>query len=107
MDGFWTVQFSGVQGFGFGVVTLIRGHVFGGDGNFIYTGTYTDQGGTLNARIHVRRGAPGVQSVMGIDQFVLILTGSLLGNTLTAKGNIPGSNLQLQARLTKQSELPR
>jgi hypothetical protein len=28
MEGFWTVQFNGVQGFGWGVVTLVGGQTF-------------------------------------------------------------------------------
>lgn len=106
MEGFWTVQFTGVQGFGFGVVTLIRGEVFGGDSGFVYTGTYTNQGNTLNARVRVHRGAPGVQSVMGRDQFDLELTGNMQGNSIVANGSIPGTPLRFQATLTKRSDLP-
>jgi len=107
MEGFWTVQFTGVQGFGFGVVTLVGGQVYGGDSAFIYTGTYTTQENTLKARVHVQRGAPGVQSVMGRDQFDLELTGNLQGNSITSNGSIPGTPLRFQAMLTKRGDLPR
>jgi hypothetical protein len=107
MEGFWTVQFNGVQGFGWGVVTLIGGQLFGGDSSFLYTGTYTDQNNTLAARVHVQRAAPGAQSVMGRDQFDLELTGTLQGNSIAAAGSIPGTPLRFQAKLTKHGELPR
>jgi hypothetical protein len=105
MEGFWLVQFSGVQGFGGGAVTLVRGRVFGGDSSFVYSGSYTDQGGAPNAKIHVRRAFPGAQSVMGRDQFDLELTGAPQGNVIAAKGSIPGTNLAFQAKLTKQGDI--
>lgn len=107
MEGFWTVQFSGVDGFGFGTVTLAGGHIFGGDSGFIYTGTYTAQNGVLKAHVHVRRGAAGAQSVMGRDQFDLELTGALQGNSIAANGSIPGTTLGFKAQLVKQGDIPR
>jgi|SRR5665213_1544781 hypothetical protein len=105
MEGFWLVQFQGVQGFGGGAVTLIHGKVFGGDSGFVYTGTYTDQGGALTAKIHVKRAFPGTISVMGKDQFDLELTGTLQGNVIAAKGTIPGTPVAFQAKLTKQGDI--
>lgn len=105
MEGFWLVQFQGVQGFGGGAVTLIHGKVFGGDSGFLYTGSYTDQGGTLTAKIHVKRAFPGAPSVMGRDQFDLELSGTLQGNAIAAKGTIPGTPLAFKANLTKQSDI--
>src|SRR5580658_7553248 len=65
MEGFWTVQFTGVQGWGAGVLTLIGGRLFGGDSGFLYTGTYTEQGNALTARVHVKRYVAGIANVMG------------------------------------------
>jgi 2-keto-4-pentenoate hydratase/2-oxohepta-3-ene-1,7-dioic acid hydratase in catechol pathway len=107
MEGFWTVAFKGIQGFGAGVATLIGGKVFGGDSGYLYTGTYTQQGNTLNARIHVKQYVQGVPNVMGRTEFDLILTGTLSGNTITATGTIPGAPGQLVGTLTKQQELPK
>jgi hypothetical protein len=107
MEGFWTVQFSGVQGFGWGVVTLIGGQVFGGDSSFLYTGTYTDRDNVLTAKVHIQRAAPGAPSVMGRDQFDLELTGTLRGNAIAATGSIPGTQMHFQATLTKHGNLPR
>jgi hypothetical protein len=107
MEGFWTVRFTGVQGFGAGVVTLIGGHVFGGDSGFIYTGTYTDQGGALKAIVHVRNAVAGMPSVMGRSEFDIELAGNLQGNAIAAAGVIPGTPLRLQAQMTRQGNLPR
>ena len=88
MEGFWTLQFTGVQGWGTGTVTLANGLVSGGDSAFTYTGTYTQQGSTPN--------------VMGRDEFDLDLTGTKQGNTIAATGVIPGTQFRLNGTLTKQ-----
>jgi len=105
MEGFWLVQFTGVQGFGGGVVTLIHGKVFGGDSGFIYSGNYSEEGGTLNAKIQVKRSYPGAQSVMGQDRFNLELAGTLQGDVIAAAGSIPGTSLRFNAKLTKQGDI--
>src|ERR1700683_941537 len=40
VEGFWIVQYEGVQGNGGGVVVFMKGRVLGGDTGFVYTGTY-------------------------------------------------------------------
>jgi len=44
MEGFWTVHFEGVQGFGGGALILIGGVVYGDDTSFLYRGNYTQEG---------------------------------------------------------------
>ncbi len=65
MEGFWTVQFTGIQGWGAGVVTLVNGQVLGGDSGFMYIGPYTEKGNTMNAKIHVKQHVAGVWNVDG------------------------------------------
>ena len=67
MQGFWTIQFRGVQGFGSGVVTLIDGDIFGGDGGYIYTGSYKTNGPTLDAQVHVKAVRPWLRKCYGTD----------------------------------------
>ena len=107
MQGFWTVQFSGVQGFGAGVLMFVNGQVFGGDSGMLYTGTYSQQGNTVTAHIHIERFAatPSMQSVMGPNTFDLDVTGTVLGDTATVAGVIPGTPMRLNATLTKRSNL--
>lgn len=107
MEGFWTVQFQGVQGMGAGVITLIGGQLFGGDSGFLYKGTYTKQGDSLTAQVQVKRYAPGMPSVMGQEQFSLQLTGVVQGNAGKLTGAVPGTPLQFSAAITKQGDLPK
>lgn len=110
MEGFWTVQFSGLQGWGAGVITLIHGQVFGGDSGFMYTGTYTQEGNILNAHVHVKPHTTGVtlpvSNVMGRDEFDLDLKGTMDGNRIMATGNIPGTPLQLNGILSRRGTIP-
>ena len=106
MEGFWTVQFRGIQGWGAGVVTLINGQLFGGDSGFLYTGTYDQQGNAFAAHVHVRQHVAGVPNVMGRNQFDLELTGTLQGNVIAVAGTLPGTELRLNGTLTRQALLP-
>ena len=45
-------------------------------------------------------------NVMGRKEFDLDLSGTLDGDTLKLAGNIPGTELRLKAKLTKQCDLP-
>ncbi len=106
MEGFWTVKFEGVQGFGSGVITLIGGQLFGGDSSFLYRGTYLQQGDNLSAQVQVKRYAPGMASVMGQEQFSLQLTGPVQGNSTKLAGSIPGTPLKFSASIAKQGDIP-
>jgi len=107
MQGFWTVNFRGVEGFGGGVVTLENGQVLGGDSCFTYIGTYTQDGGTLHGRVHVKRHAAGLSNVMGRDEFDLEITGTRTGaHSLVVAAVIPGTPLRLNGTMTKLRDLP-
>ncbi len=106
MEGFWTVQFQGVQGMGAGVITLVGGQLFGGDSAFLYKGTYSQHGDILTAQVQVNRYAAGTGSVMGRDQFALELTGTIQGNSGNLTGAVPGTPLKFSATTTKQGDLP-
>ena len=106
MEGFWTVQFQGVQGMGAGVITLVGGQLFGGDSSFLYKGTYAQQGQNLTAQVQVKRFAPGMANVMGQEQFSLQLAGTVQGNTATLTGSVPETPLKFSAAITKQGDLP-
>lgn len=106
MEGFWTVQFKGVQGWGTGVVMYIGGRVFGGDSAVYFMGTYSLQGDAVAIQIHVKQQLPGLMNVMGRNEFDLDLAGDLQGDTLKLAGNIPGTDLRLTCTLTKLCDLP-
>ena len=106
IDGFWTLQFTGVQGWGAGVVTLMNGQAFGGDSGFLYEGTYSQEGSNMSARVHVASYVRGAMNVMGRDNFDVEFTGTFQGDTITATGVIPGTQLRLTGSLQKRRELP-
>jgi hypothetical protein len=106
MEGFWTVHFVGVQGWGTGVVVYLAGHIFGGDSAVMFTGTYEQDGDAVNSRIHVKQIAPDLMNVMGPKEFDLDLAGTREGDKVTLAGKIPGTELGLKATLTKQCDLP-
>jgi len=106
MEGFYTVQFVGVQGWGTGVVVYIAGHVLGGDSAVMFTGTYDVEGDAVKVRLHVKQIAPQLMNVMGLPEFDLDLTGKRDGETVKLAGGIPGTDQRLKATLKKQCDLP-
>jgi len=106
MEGFWTVQFKGVQGWGAGVVTMIAGRVFGGDSVVMFMGTYSLVGNDAKVQIHVKQFMEGLMNVMGPKEFDLDLAGKLEDDKLTLAGSIPGTELKLNAVLNRQALLP-
>ncbi len=65
-EGFWIVQFAGMEGKGGGVVVLTKGKVFGGDSGFTYLGTYEETEGKLKANVLVQNFDPLIGNVLGI-----------------------------------------
>ncbi len=106
MEGFYTVQFVGVQGWGTGVAVYMGGHVLGGDSAVMFTGTYDRKGDAVTVKLHVKQIAPGLMNTMGRNEFDLDLAGTVDGGKIKLAGNIPGTEERLKATLTKQSELP-
>jgi hypothetical protein len=58
------VQYEGVRGNGGGVVVFLRGHVFGGDTGFVYTGTYHTDEKDLSAQVRIHNFLPEVPNVL-------------------------------------------
>jgi hypothetical protein len=107
MEGFWTIQFEGIQGWGAGVITLEKGQVFGGDTGFTYIGTYEQDGGHFKGRVHVKRHSQGIPNVMGRDEFDLEIEGDRTGaHTMVVNAVIPCTPLRLKGTMTKQKDLP-
>jgi hypothetical protein len=91
MDGFWIVQFEGIEGGGGGVAVLLRGNVYGGDSAYHYTGTYLAEGGVLTAKVLVHQFLPGIGNVLGIEgDFNLSLVGNLDGAAVTGTASLVG-----------------
>jgi hypothetical protein len=108
VEGFWIVQFEGVQGNGGGVVFFVKGQVFGGDSGFVYTGTYRADDKTITARVKVRNFLPEVLSVFGIPgDYELDVRGSVAGNTIQGNASLVNQEaMGIVVKLTKVGELP-
>lgn len=91
MDGFWIVQFEGIEGGGGGVAVFLKGNVYGGDGAYHYTGTYGVEGAILTAQVLVHQFLPGMGNVLGIEgDFTLSLVGKLDGTTIVGTASLIG-----------------
>lgn len=108
IEGFWIVQYEGLQGNGGGVVMFLKGRVFGGDSGSIYTGDYEAEATMIKAEVHVHNYLPGVGSIIGIEgDYDLRVTGKIEGTVIRASGVPVGKQAAGMAlRLTKVSELP-
>jgi hypothetical protein len=108
VEGFWIVQYEGVQGNGGGVVFFIKGRVFGGDSGFVYTGTYQTDEKTITGSIKVHNFLPEVLSVFGIPgDYDLSLRGNVAGNIIKGKASLVGQEaMGIVVKLTKVGELP-
>jgi hypothetical protein len=110
VEGFWVVQFEGVQGNGGGVVFFLKGRVFGGDSGFVYTGSYQSDEKTITARVKVRNFLPEVLSVFGIPgDYELNVSGKVTEDGRTIQGNAALVNheaMGIVVKLSKVGDLP-
>jgi hypothetical protein len=108
VEGFWIVQFEGVQGNGGGVVFFLKGRIFGGDSSFVYTGTYETDEKTITGRVKVRNFLPDVPSVFGPPgDYELSMKGNVLGQSITGSASVVGQALMgIVVKLTKVGDLP-
>jgi type III secretion system (T3SS) negative regulator GrlR len=108
VEGFWIVQYEGMQGSGGGVAMFIKGKVFGGDTGYTYLGTYTTQGNSVQARVMVRNFIAGIPSVVGITgDFELSIDGMVEGNVIKGTGSLVGVQRPgIAVKLSKRADIP-
>jgi T3SS negative regulator,GrlR len=108
VEGFWIVQFEGVQGNGGGVVFFLKGRIFGGDSGFVYTGDYQTDEKTVTGRVKVRNFLPDVPSVLGVPgDFELSLKGKVSGNRIEGTASLVNQEVMgIVVKLTKVGDLP-
>jgi len=108
VEGFWIVQYEGMQGNGGGVVVFTKGKVFGGDTGYYYLGSYESKGNGLKAQIAVRNFIASVPSVVGIvGDFELSIEGTVEGDVIKGTGRLVGVNKPgIAVKLSKRAELP-
>jgi T3SS negative regulator,GrlR len=108
VEGFWIVQFEGVQGNGGGVVFFIKGRIFGGDSGFVYTGTYETDEKTITGHVKVRNFLPDVPSVLGVSgDFELSLKAKVIGQKMEGSASLVNqAAMGIVVKLTKIGDLP-
>lgn len=108
VEGFWIVQFEGVQGNGGGVVFFTKGRIFGGDSGFVYTGAYQTDEKTITGSVKVRNFLPEVLSVFGVPgDYELSLKGNVVGNKIEGSASLVNqAAMGIVVKLTKIGELP-
>jgi hypothetical protein len=101
-EGLFKVEFSVASGRGAGVVVLLGGKVRGGDTSMYYVGSYALKEDNFNALIDVRRHTPGLQSVFGVDNVNLRLSGHIAGDAGVLQGDaVQAPGVMFRATLTR------
>jgi hypothetical protein len=108
IEGFWIVQYEGLQGNGGGVAVFTKGKVFGGDSGCTYMGEYEARDDSVRAHVTVRNFLPDVPSVLGVvGDFELVIDGRVEGKVIRASGNLANNQAAgIALRLTKRADLP-
>lgn len=108
VEGFWIVQFAGMEGKGGGVVVLNNGKVLGGDSAHTYVGTYREENNKVTAAADVQNFEPAIGNVLGIrGDFKLQLDMSVAnGNEMQGTGSTPSApGFGIKIKLTRRASL--
>lgn len=96
LSGFYKVSFSALLPGAGGIVTAENGVIRGGDGQYLYAGTFQDGPGGLSAVVRVKAATAGAKSVFGTagGAFTLNLSGQITptGFRLSGSAPVPGGN---------------
>jgi hypothetical protein len=110
LEALWSVEFQSSFGMhGNGVAVFETGRVFGGDSSMIYVGDFRVENGSIHSKINVRRYArvPGMSSVVGFDNFNLVVTGTPNEKDMLLSGYVvedPSRKITIHA--VRRAELP-
>ncbi|SRR5258708_4056098 len=110
VDGFWTVEFIGIPGLvGGGVVIFSKGILIGGDSQYFYKGGYTEERGTLDAKVNVTAFVSQPMSAFGTNEqnFGLSVSGLVGPAVINANGfRLENPRMTMKLRLTRRGDLP-
>jgi len=107
IEGFWIVQFEGVQGGGGGVAVFIKDRVFGGDSGYTYEGSYELKDASVRAKVLVQNFIAGVPNILGITgNFELRVEGKLEGDVIKGTASpVQSPGVGIAVKLTKRANL--
>ncbi len=108
VEGFWIVQYQGVQGGGGGVLVLTKSKIFGGDSGYLYMGSYQADQKTIKGRVKVQQFLPGVPNALGIPgDFELDLAGTLEGDIIKGTASlVTQQGAGMAIKLTRMADMP-
>ena len=94
-EGLYKVEFHTVHGTGNGVIYATSGKLRGGNSGFAFTGSYTDKGDGILAKVSTQRHShdPSFKPLFGTDMITLTLKGSASGDMVDFEGTalqLPG-----------------
>ncbi len=109
INAFWTVKFRAKDvRIGEGVITTINGRIYGGDSCYKYIGSYTENNGSISARLRISKysNLANLQSVVDIDNFDLSLSGNVHAESIQLYGELPSDpNNRFEANMTRISDI--
>jgi hypothetical protein len=90
-SGLYVVRFGTPRGEGAGVAYLSDGKLRGGDSMMAYVGSYNEANGQLQAdvRAYQHTDVPDMESVFGVDEVDIHLTGPISGGNAKLTGTAP------------------
>lgn len=110
VEALWSVEFQSSFGMhGNGVAVFETGRVFGGDSTMIYVGSFRVENGTIHSEINVKKyaSAPGMSSVVGLDNFNLVVTGKADAKDMNLSGYVVEDRArQITIHAVRRAELP-
>lgn len=110
LEALWSVEFQSNFGMhGNGVAVFETGRILGGDSTMIYLGSFKVENGVIHSDIGVRKyaNAPGITSVVGLNEFNLKVTGKPDPQTMVLSGYVvedPARKITIRA--IRRAELP-
>lgn len=98
-NGLYQAKFSTPLGSGSGVVVANDGQFLGGDATIYYSGSYSEDDGTIKASLSTGRHDASGQSVFGSDNVSIQLSGSTTETSAQMAGSHSGVNFQVSLKL--------
>ena len=110
VEGLWVVRFTATASegtevrFGAGVCFLEKEQIYGGDGNFLYTGKYEVDKENFSAFVNVKKHSMAVESLVFLDEYAAVFRGKLANGKLSLRAKVREFTINIEGELNK--ELP-
>lgn len=91
-----------------GVVVIENGRIFGGDTDFIWTGSVQVKDGMATARVYVRKyqDIPGFTSITGLNEYKATFSGQVQRDRMMLVGSPDGvPQVKVHVEIVRRAEL--